>query len=1199
MKNQGRVKETNLSKYLYPPRNEYERERPVQNSPILAKQFSYSRNDFATNKPNLRLYYRYDDQQDSPSSESFILNKELNRNALGNAKDENQFSVLDNNYSTPLSYTNKSYKPTEGRVYHYSIASRKDYSRDKEEDYNLYYYYPEQKSRKYYIEKKATTPYNEKNYFNRKQYQNILPTKVYISDSYMMNKNDTYKFRPSREKDGYKGGIVNLKRKKNWTSYEINSIILIQRWWRNILNEKDFRNDYQRHYRTECECQNRYQNYPSLTGKKVISRGNEKITEKIIPGENDKFIVQTTRVEVIKRPYMCKPLLKPEIIYKDIKPFNIQKNKNFESNKDFEIILDKETLKQHMRNIWNEENISTSAESLNIIQNESDKESQINITNITRMKKITINEYEEQIKQLKIDLSIKEKALIEANNKIKSLSNKRIIETDINNLNFQDVKYENYLKKEDIAILGMQKPFDENLKIQVVDKLFIKNKPSLNINTESYKRLLFNKLNQRENIVENTYNFEIIPIEKEPLKKQLVDSLYIEAGQNKSINEIYPDKIEVDIKEKLYGKKIQEKIIRFENEKTSIEANDSLQILPIEKEALKKQLVDNLYIEGNYSIKPENKIQNVDSLHIFKTARPENIIDAGENLEILPVEKMPLKKQLIDALYIEGLELTKTQNVIQNVDKLSIMRTPRALNVMEIKDNIEIDPMEREPLKKQLVDDLYIERLNSIKPENKIQNIDKLSIFKTPRPENIIEPNDNLEILPIAKEPLKKQIIDSLQIEGLSLIKPENKIQNIYKLTILKTAKPENIIEIKDFLEILPTQKEPLQKQLVDDLYIESLKTTKPVNKIQCTDQLTIFKSQKPLNIIETGDIIQILPKQKDPLQKQVVDSLYIEKLQQTKPLNKIQNIDKISLFTIQRPLNLIELNENIEILPIEKEPLKKQLTDSLYVEGAKYLPTFKNLTMVNGDELEILKKKEQILLLKQVVDSIYVEGVPKIDNEIQQTSLMTILKTERSPNVIESMKDLFISSKEKEQLKCQIIDKLLIEGNNKDVNEIQNVDKLEILKSPKKLENVIEEKDNIVLLANEREALKNQIVDKLLIEGNMIPDNKIQIVDKIEILRKPRDENIIEAKESLYIPPKDKELYQNQNVDKILIEANNRENNLVQNVEKMIILKTPKPENIIEENDNIFIPSNEKEPLQKQLVDDLFIETRKFNSKH
>jgi hypothetical protein len=50
---------------------------------------------------------------------------------------------------------------------------------------------------------------------------------------------------------------------------------------------------------------------------------------------------------------MCIPLIKPEIITKENK-VNFDK-KNDEEN--LEIILDKDSLKQNMANIWNEENI--------------------------------------------------------------------------------------------------------------------------------------------------------------------------------------------------------------------------------------------------------------------------------------------------------------------------------------------------------------------------------------------------------------------------------------------------------------------------------------------------------------------------------------------------------------------------------------------------------------------------------------------------------------------------------------------------------------------------------------------------------------------------------------------------------------------------------------------------------------------------
>ena len=281
---------------------------------------------------------------------------------------------------------------------------------------------------------------------------------------------------------------------------------------------------------------------------------------------------------------------------------------------------------------------------------------------------------------------------------------------------------------------------NDNVQIQLVDKLFIRNYP----NRMKYKNKLYTT---SENIIENIYNIEIIPIEKEPLKKQLIDSLYIQGLEEININE------EEEIKTIFRGKKIH--YIKFIPEKLLIEPSDNIEILPLEKEPLKKQLVDNLFIENLNLIKPENKMQNVDKMTIFRTPRPQSIIEARENLEILPNEKEPLKKQLIDSLYIEGLILLKSENKIQNIDKMSIFKTPKPQNKMEIRDNIEIIPVKKEKniLKKQLVDDLYIERYTLLKPENKIQNIDKLSIFRTPKPDNIIEAKENLEILPLEKEP--------------------------------------------------------------------------------------------------------------------------------------------------------------------------------------------------------------------------------------------------------------------------------------------------------------------------------------------------------------------------------------------------------------------------------------------------------------
>ena len=111
----------------------------------------------------------------------------------------------------------------------------------------------------------------------------------------------------------------------------INDIVLIQRWLRDMLNKNKKRNEYN----------NEYQYYPRAASRKNYSKGNKRITGNIIPGENDKFIIQTTKVEVYKSLYMNIPLLKPEIITKETKLK--QRKMNIEVSNDFEIILDKES----------------------------------------------------------------------------------------------------------------------------------------------------------------------------------------------------------------------------------------------------------------------------------------------------------------------------------------------------------------------------------------------------------------------------------------------------------------------------------------------------------------------------------------------------------------------------------------------------------------------------------------------------------------------------------------------------------------------------------------------------------------------------------------------------------------------------------------------------------------------------------------
>ena len=105
----------------------------------------------------------------------------------------------------------------------------------------------------------------------------------------------------------------------------------------------------------------------------------------------------------------------------------------------------------------------------------------------------------------------------------------------------------------------------------------------------------------------------------------------------------------------------------------------------------------------------------------------------------------------------------------------------------------------------------------------------------------------------------------------------------------------------------------------------------------------------------------------------------------------------------------------------------------------------------------------------------------------------------------------------------------------------------MDTLRTPKP-ENKIENKDNILIEQIEKEPLLKQLVDDLIIESEIKPDNITQFAYKLEILRnpKPKPENNIEQKDSILIPSKEKELLNKQNTDILLNEGELKPNNQI-----------------------------------------------------
>lgn len=1132
MQAKNRVYDKDLRRFIYP--NTTTRKREINDQTPYPKNLSFNPIE---NPKNSYLHYQYNHNPD------YFPRRELNQNALGYPRDQGQISTGGNKQTSyPYSYVPNTYKP-EGKIYHYSISSKREYNQDLEEDtssgapqlnLNL-------DKKTYIYDSKSKNKY--KQFLNRRNEENILPNKVFISETYHYNKENPYKFRPSREKDGNKGGVINLKENNKMTGEDyFKKVVMIQKWWKKYLNNNKMN----------------YERYSSVINRQSFSRSDSNNDTNNSKG--NKFIIQTTRVEVFKRQYMCIPLIKPEIITKKNK-VNFDK-KNDEEN--LEIILDKDSLKQNMANIWNEENIYTLADSLCIIPDEkSNKE------NILRSNKI--KNYEDEIKKLKMSLAQKEKELNDLSNKLKSMQNKKSLDRKL-------------------------------IKRQLVDNLFINNHRNISLNQNSS--------------IETNDNFEILPMEKRPLEKQIIDSLFI-LSNSRNLSSI------------------------FSNEKTIAEARDNLEILPIEKEPLKKQVVDDLFIEKSFLIKPDNLMQNVDKITIQELNKEQNSIESGHSLEIFPAQKEPLQMQLIDSLFIEKNIQKKPENKIQNIEKMSLFKTKKPQNIYESIDNIEISYIEEEKsLEKQTVDNLFIEKNEVIRPLNKIQNVDELFIFKTKRPQNIIETEYSFELLPKEKTPLQMQLVDGLFIEempyiprfknltieefdGLTIIHYEkedlllqavdsilieplepkkNEKQQTCLMTILKAPKPLNSIEISESLYIPPKEKAPLKYELINDLFIEE--NPRPEHILQSLDKIELKEILKTPNIFESIDCINLFEKEKEPLINQEIDKIIIEPM--TKPEIKIQSLDKIILSTKPKQNLLIEEKDSILIPQKEKAILDINSIDGLIIEGKSYpIHELQNIHEINLSQKERAKNeisanneiyigpKEKEELINQYVDKFYIEQIQKEENKKELVSEFNIDEIARPENIIEANTSLFIPKKEKEVNQNQSIDSILLKSKEKEENKIQPMHKIN-LDELKKPENFIQKTKDLYIKNKDRIPHEFQTVDNLIIEGYSHDDiNLMQKIDDFTIVKVFKLSNRIDKMDSFYIPSRTKEKIRPQTVDSIYITGDfiQYDDNKIQKMDKISILKKPKEPNKIEKNFNFELLFQKKNVLLVQKLDQLMIE--------
>ena len=85
--------------------------------------------------------------------------------------------------------------------------------------------------------------------------------------------------------------------------------------------------------------------------------------------------------------------------------------------------------------------------------------------------------------------------------------------------------------------------------------------------------------------------------------------------------------------------------------------------------------------------------------------------------------------------------------------------------------------------------------------------------------ENVIEEMNGITILAHEKEPNSIQKINLLYIQGEK--RPwENLTEEYQTFTLTRQEKPENQIEPRDSIEITSLEKDPLSRQLINDLFI-------------------------------------------------------------------------------------------------------------------------------------------------------------------------------------------------------------------------------------------------------------------------------------------------------------------------------------------------------------------------------------------
>lgn len=581
---------------------------------------------------------------------------------------------------------------------------------------------------------------------------------------------------------------------------------------------------------------------------------------------------------------------------------------------------------------------------------------------------------------------------------------------------------------------------------------------------------------------------------------------------------------------------------------------------------LKKDIINSFYITGDENAKNILLIQKLAKFSICRPEKPENIIDFGTNIEILPPIKKPNKKiefkiQNLDEIFmqavpkfknvkqsIKGFDIIHSQKDKQNIKNidLKLKQKPKFNNLIEATNNIFIPPKKKEPF---TWDTFYGQELSILaknrKHENIIDFLEGFDILKTPKPENEIHFSDTIEIIPEPKEPFEIYFGDELFIpEKVKKLKaapkPKIKVEHrdrikllgksrgkniVQKVTLVEiyglkkiiqyeendylfipgVVKPKNVIEENDYIEIFPEPKRPLEFICESCDCINLISLEKPKNEKQSLESFDIFRTPRPDNIMEPINPIFIGATPRDIFfEVEFGDEIFIEKEQ--KPEYKPQRLKGFNILKKIKPINSIQKRDKIAILPKHIKPLVLKPVNKIQRLGG----------------FGIIKKFKKTPNKSYKSDSFHILGQPKALNYIENTANIHILGIGKNNGLEIAFGDeIFFEEEERPLNRMQRIQEIKILKKARPKNMKQKITDFQFLKKVKP-KNKIQKRNDIYLYSNITQKkdlfLDVEFLDEIFIEKVLKPENKPQRLKGFNILKNPKPLNSIEFGDEIQI---------------------------------------------------------------------------------